>query len=161
MDVCSMRLLVAALALLASITAAGAVDFSSPRAVVEALYAPYFQPTDGFDYSLLDDDPYISTRLKALYLKDQEEAAGDIGRIDFDPYINGQDFQVSDLSVSDPVYAGGKALVHATFKNFESAQDMGYLLVNEGGAWKIDNMWAGESEYPYDLLDLLQAPLQR
>lgn len=157
-----MRLLVAALAVFAAtLTAASAVDFSSPKAVVEALYAPYFQPTDNFDYNLLDDDPLISARLKSLYAKDQEEAAGDIGRIDFDPYINGQDFQVSDLAVGEPVYAGGKALVRATFKNFDSAQDMGYLLVKEGDAWKIDNMWAGESEYPYDLLDMLQAPLQQ
>lgn len=156
-----MRLTLAAAVLLAALAPAFAVDFTSPRAVVEALYEPYFQPTDNFDYTRLEDDPYLSAGLLALYARDLEEAGEGIGRIDFDPYINGQDFQVTDLAVGEPVYAGGRAVVGVTFKNFEQPQDMGFLLVKEGEAWKIDNMWASESEYPYDLKDILNAPLSQ
>ncbi len=156
-----MRLTLAAAVLLAALVPAFAVDFTSPKAVVEALYEPYFQPYESFDYQLLDATPLQSAGLNALFAKDREEAGEGIGRIDFDPYINGQDFQVTDLAVGEPVYAGGRAVVGVTFKNFEQPQDMGFLLVKEGEAWKIDNMWASESEYPYDLKDILNAPLSQ
>lgn len=155
------RLTLAAVALLASFAPALAVDFTSPKAVVEALYEPYFQPSDNFDYQLLDATPLQSAGLNALFERDREEAGDGIGRIDFDPYVNGQDFQLTELAVGEPVYAGGRAVVGVTFKNFEQPQDMGYLLVKEGDAWKIDNMWASESEYPYDLKDILNAPLSQ
>lgn len=156
-----MRLMLAAVALAASLTPALAVDFTSPRAVVEALYEPYFQPYESFNYQLLDATPLQSAGLNALFERDRKESEGGIGRIDFDPYVNGQDFQLTDLVVGEPVYVGGRAVVGVTFKNFEQPQDMGYLLVNEGGDWKIDDMWAGKSEYPYDLKDILNAPLSQ
>lgn len=90
--------------------------------------------------------------------KDRQEANGEIGRIDFGPYINGQDYQVSDLVIGEPYIAGGKAVVKVTFRNFDTPQELGFLLVDEDG-WKIDDVWGGSSDYSYDLLDILQAPL--
>jgi hypothetical protein len=156
-----MRLSFAALALAALLTPALAVDFTSPKAVVEALYAPYFQPTDSFDYQLLDATPLHSTGLNALYEKDRQEAADNISRIDFDPYVDGQDFQLSDLVVAEPVYVAGRAIVAVSFANFEQPRDMGYVLVKEGEDWKIDDMWSDAGEYSYDLKDILTAPLSQ
>ena len=156
-----MRLTFAAIALLASIAPALAVDFTSPKAVVEALYEPYFQPAESFDYQLLDATPLQSAGLKALFDKDREEAGDGMGRIDFDPYVNGQDFQLTDLVVAEPVYVAGRAVVAVSFANFEQPRDMGYLLVQEGEAWKIDDMWASDAEHPYNLKDILTAPLSQ
>jgi len=156
-----MRLILAAVALLAALAPAFAVDFSDPKAVVEALYEPYFQPADSFDYQLLDATPLQSAGLNTLFEKDREEAGDGIGRIDFDPYVNGQDFQLTDLVVAEPVYVAGRAIVAVSFANFEQPRDMGYLLVQEGEAWKIDDMWAAAAEHPYDLKDILTAPLSQ
>lgn len=156
-----MRFTLAAFALLVTLAPAVAVDFTSPKAVVEALYEPYLQPADSFDTTRLDDDPYLSAGLLALYARDLEAAGGGIGRLDFDPYVNGQDFQLADLVVGEPFHVGGRAVVGVSFKNFEQWQDMGYLLVKEGDAWKIDDMWASASDYPYDLKDILSAPLSQ
>lgn len=106
-----MRRFVSAFAVLALVVPAGAQDFSDPRAVVEALYAPYFQPADSFDYARLDAAPLQSIGLNALFARDREEAGEGIGRIDFDPYVNGQDFDLGNLAVGDPVYVGGRAVV--------------------------------------------------
>lgn len=154
-----MRRFVSAFAVLALVVPAGAQDFSDPRAVVEALYAPYFQPADSFDYARLDAAPLQSIGLNALFARDREEAGEGIGRIDFDPYVNGQDFDLGNLAVGDPVYVGGRAVVGVTFQNFGQQQDMGYLLVDEGGDWKIDDMWADGEEFSYSLKDILNAPL--
>ena len=156
-----MRLLIAAAAVLASLAPALAVDFTSPKAVVEALYEPYFQPYESFDYQLLDATPLQSDGLNALFAKDRAEAGDGIGRIDFDPYVNGQDFQLTDLVVGEPVYVAGRAVVAVSFANFEQPREMGYLLVKEGEAWKIDDMWASDAEHPYNLKDILTAPLSQ
>lgn len=105
-----------------------------------------------------DETALQSERLNGLFEKDQQEANGEIGRIDFGPYINGQDYQVSDLVIGEPYIAGGKAVVKVTFRNFDTPQELGFLLVNEDG-WKIDDVWGGSADYSYDLLDILQSPL--
>lgn len=45
-----------------------------------------------------------------------------------------------------------------TFRNFDTPQELGFLLVDEDG-WKIDDVWGGSPDYSYDLLDILQSPL--
>ena len=132
-----------------------AEDYSDPKALVEALYAGY-QPPNEFppDMSVLQ-----SQRLNALYEADSREANGDIGRIDFDPFINGQDYDVAEVKVSEPSYAAGKALVRVNIVNFGKPDEFGVLLVKEGAGWKVDDVWNEDAEYGYDLLDILQAPM--
>lgn len=147
------RLAFLAFALIA--TPSLAQDFSDPRAVIEALYAGY---GPAYDYSP-DQSPLFSERLKGLYQADAREANGEIGRIDFDPFINGQDYQLSNLEIDEPYLAGGKAVVRVSFENMGTPNEVGVLLVREGIFWKIDDVWNGGEEYSYDLLDILQAPM--
>lgn len=149
-----MRLLIAATALLLLGQPAFAQSYTDPKALLEALYAGYMPPND----LPPDETPLQSERLNGLFEKDQQEANGEIGRIDFGPYINGQDYQVSELVIGEPYIAGGKAVVKVTFRNFDTPQELGFLLVDEDG-WKIDDVWGGSADYSYDLLDILQSPL--
>ena len=100
-----------------------------------------------------------SKRLNDLFEADAQEANGDIGRIDFDPFINAQDYDVSKVEVSEPSYAAGKALVRVNVVNFGEPDEFGILLVKEAGGWKIDDVWNEGADYSYDLLDILQAPM--
>jgi hypothetical protein len=92
-------------------------------------------------------------------MAEAQEAGGEIGRIDFDPFINGQDYDVSKVEVGEPAYAAGKALVRVNVVNFGQPDEFGVLLVKEADGWKIDDVWNDDAEYSYDLLDILQAPL--
>lgn len=138
--------------------AAYAGDFADPVKLLEAIYDQYAPSREFPDDDLITAQQ--SQRLNALYDADAREAGDEIGRIDFDPYVNGQDYEIKRLKIDKPLYAGGKAIVHVTFENFGDAQDLGIALVKEGEAWKVDNIWAG-GEYPFDLLDILQAPLPK
>ena len=134
-----------------------AEEFDDPAQLVGAIYAQY-RPGVAFP----DGDvirSLQSTRLNALYDADAAEAGDEIGRIDFDPYVNGQDYDLKGLEIAAPYYAGGKALVQVKFSNFEAPQDVGIVLVKEGAGWKVDDVWTASPDYSYDLLDLLQAPL--
>ncbi|MDB5540136.1 MAG: hypothetical protein JWQ89_1863 [Devosia sp.] len=149
-----MRLLIALAALVMLGQPAIAQAYADPKALLEALYAGYMPPNEVPP----NETPLQSARLNNLFAKDAAEANGEIGRIDFGPYINGQDYQISKLVISAPYYAGGKAVVRVTFDNFDTPQELGFLLVDEDG-WKIDDVWGGSAKYSYDLLDILEAPL--
>lgn len=143
------------LALVLLATPGFAQDFSDPKAVIEALYAGY---GPAYDYPP-DQSPLFSERLNGLYAADAKEADGEIGRIDFDPFVNGQDYQLGKLEIGEPYLAGGKAVVRVSFENMGTPNELGILLVKEGSGWKIDDVWNGGDDYSYDLLDILQAPL--
>ncbi len=142
------------IALLALAFPAFAQSYSDPKALLEALYAGYMPPNE---YPP-DEAPLQSARLNGLFARDDQEANGDIGRIDFGPYVNGQDYDIKSLVIGEPYFAGGKAVVKVTLSNFDTPQELGFLLVDEEG-WKIDDVWNTNVEYSYDLLDLLQAPM--
>lgn len=140
--------------LLAFASPAFAQTYDSPAALLEALYAGY-QPPNEFPP---DQSPLRSERLNALYEADQKEADGEIGRIDFDPFVNGQDYQITNLVIGEPYLAAGRAVVKVTFENMGTPQELGYSLVKEDG-WKVDDVWYAGDDFSYDLLDILQAPL--
>lgn len=148
------RLLAVLSVLLAFTAPAFAQSYDSPKALLEALYAGYMPPNEFPP----DQSPLQSERLNGLFEKDQQEANGEIGRIDFDAYVNGQDYQITDLVIGEPLIAGGKAAVKVTFANMGTPQELGYLLVNEDG-WKVDDVWYAGDDFSYDLLDILQAPM--
>ncbi len=150
------RLALALVALAATIFPAFAYD--TPKALLEALYAPY-KAGDSFDWSTWDEAKLRSKELNDLFAKDLKEANGDMGRLDFDPYIDGQDYVLSDLKIGDATIAGDTAKVEVTFKNMDSAEDLMFTLVKEADGWKIDNVASSSKEYPYDLKAIMTAPL--
>jgi len=150
------RLALAVLAFAALVVPAFAYD--SPKALLEALYSPYSQG-DSFDWSKWDEAQFRSKELNVLFDKDAKEADGDIGRLDFDPYIDGQDYKISDLKFADAQIEGDTAKVEVTFKNFDLAEDMTFTLVKEADGWKIDDVVSANKDFPYSLKAIMEAPL--
>jgi hypothetical protein len=158
-DEMQLRVLASGVLLVAlNMGAAHAEDFADPVKLITAIYDQYASKKDFPDGDFMSAQQ--SDRLNALYAADAKEAGDEIGRIDFDPYVNGQDYEIKKLKIDKPLYAGGKAIVHVTFDNFNDAQDLGMALVKQGDGWKVDDIWSG-GEYPFDLLDILQAPLPK
>lgn len=150
------RLALALLTFTATIVPAFAYD--TPEALLKALYTPYSQG-DSFDWSKWDETKFRSKELNDLFAKDLKEADGEVGRIDFDPYVDGQDYQVSDLKFGDAKITGNTATIEVTFKNFEMDEDMVFTLVKEADGWKVDDVSSKGGADPYDLKDIMTAPL--
>ncbi len=128
-----------------------AQNFDTPEAMLMALYAPY----------LVDDLPedqstFRTAALNALYDADLEAAGGEIGAVDFDPFINGQDWGLTELKIGTAKIDGDKATVDVTFKNFEIANSLTYDLVNEDG-WKVDNVSSTSGDVQYSLVDIFKS----
>ena len=156
-----MRLLAVLGFVLATILPATAFD--TPKELVEAFYAPYLT-TDFEEFIKLkeDEDSFFSEGLLALYEQDRadSERLGGIARIDFDPWINGQDFQITELFIADgEPTSDTTATVPVDFKNFDTENNSWLYLVKEADGWKIDDMENFSPDFPYRLREIIEAPL--
>lgn len=136
---------------LAMAAALPGLAFDTPRALIEAVYAPYLA-----DQSPDDEAGWRSTGLNALYKADEERTPeGEMGALDFDPYVDGQDFQITDLAIDEPVLDGDKGTVTVRFRNFDQPREMVYSVVREADGWKVDDLKSVLGEYPYTLSEIL------
>jgi hypothetical protein len=83
-----------------------------------------------------------SKRLQALLDKDAKQAKGEVGNLEFDFAVNGQDTEAGYRKTlrfePGPATSGGAA-VTVTFRNFEP-QNLRYDLVRENGRWVVDEV---------------------
>jgi hypothetical protein len=77
-----------------------------------------------------------------------------MGALSFDPYIDGQDFDITDLEIGDPVLAGDYAAVEVTFRNFGEPRLLTYELVREDGGWRIEDVVSTSPDSPYRLSEI-------
>ena len=63
------------------------------------------------------------------------------------------------LSRADAVITGDTAKVEVTFKNFDTAEDLTFTMVKEPDGWKVDDVSSSNKDFPYDLKDIMTAPL--
>ncbi|MET3898592.1 hypothetical protein ABIB57_002541 [Devosia sp. UYZn731] len=119
-----------------------AQPYDTPDALLQAFYARYLAADTDFS----DEGEFRSAGLQALYDADaQATPEGDSGALDFDPFIDGQDWQITDLQIGAAGIAGDYASADVSFKNFGEERTLSYDLVKEDGGWKIDDV---ESKTP-------------
>lgn len=113
---------------------------SDPEALITAIYQAYTDIVPGEDGTPEVEGVY-SARLQALLDKDAKETPeGEVGRIDWDVFVDGQDWQLTELKIVPVSKEATRAEVRATFKNFGEPRDLLYSLVLEGGHWRIDDI---------------------
>lgn len=151
-----MRLNILAVGLFVAMTGAiSAQPFETPEALLEAFYQPYF--TDNFS----DDESALrSQALNTLYAADEANTpAGELGALSFDPYVDGQDYQLSNFVIGEAKIDGDQAVVDVSFDNFDQPVELTYELVFEDDGWKIDDVVSEEGEYPYRLSEVFLSAL--
>ncbi|AUW43147.1 DUF3828 domain-containing protein [Rhizobium leguminosarum] len=128
---------------------ASAATYKTPKALLKALYS---YDTDNSDAEA--PSPYstfFSDHLNKLLQTDLE---GDVGAIDFDPVIAGQDGAASDVRIGQPILLNDKAEVEVQFENGEEVT-LFYTLVREHGGWKVDDIANQKGDNPWSLGALL------
>ncbi len=136
--------------LLALAGPAFAQPFETPEALLEAFYEPYF--SDDFPEN---EAEFRSAALNALYEADAENTPeGEMGALDFDPYVDGQDFDLADLVIGTTEEGDGWATVEVSFTNFGEPRHITYDLVFEDGSWRIDDLAGQNAEFAYRLSEI-------
>lgn len=120
-----------------------ATRIDDPAKFVIANYAKIAKSSD---YQTPDD--VYSPRLAALFALDQKEAGGEVGRLDFDPWTNAQDFKLSSVKVTtSPVEsAPDRETVTAKFNNLGTAEEIHFYFERTAAGWKIDDMRSAGKE---------------
>jgi hypothetical protein len=67
-----------------------------------------------------------------------------LDELDFNPVVPGQDWDLSDLTISDPVFDGDRAAMTVRFVNRfgdrATYHELRYELVGSGESWLIDEI---------------------
>jgi len=136
--------------------------YDEPKALLEAIYAPYAAgQTPG------DREQYFSLRLKGLYAANLERQVvdGKTGAevdpnapdlVGFDPFIEGDHPLLLDLNIGAPVVQGDRALSTVTFHNFDHTSLLAITMKREQDGWKVDDIASMGSDQNWLLSWLLQ-----
>jgi Protein of unknown function (DUF3828) len=124
---------------------ASAAD-ASARAFVTDIYDAY-KGKDAKGHPLDNESAirrYFEPSLAALMVKDQKIAAkrGEVGLLDFDPFIDAQDWEISNFDIAVDDSAPGKAIATVKFTNFNKPATVRLDLVKVKNDWRIaDITW--------------------
>ncbi len=131
---------------------------ADPEAFVRATYDRYAGSRE-----TTPPEGALSPRLKSLVERDRQESAGEIGRLDFDYWVNGQDYELSEIEVASEPGTDERRVVVARFRNFDRPQVSRFEFVRTDGRWYLDEVrndgTAGDDGSGWVLSRLLEAPL--
>jgi hypothetical protein len=113
---------------------------SDPVSLITAIYKTYTDIGPG-EEGMPGLPGIYSKRLQALIDKDEKETPeGMVGRIDWDVFVDGQDWQLTELKIALVSQTETHAQVRATFKNFGDPDENLFDLVLEDGQWRVDDV---------------------
>ena len=142
-----MALLGAALAVAPPMAARAApAAGSAPDAVVRDIYKHYLETEPErlipFDYTApATTNAYFDPGLAKLLVAEGKRTEL---RLDFDPFVDGQDFEIDKVSFTITAQSAKEATVTARFLNFDEPKLITYKLVMTGEGWRIaDVQWGG------------------
>jgi hypothetical protein len=98
---------------------------------------------------------YFDPSLAALILKDQENSRrrNEVGALDFDPFVDAQDWEIAAFSIAVSEVGPDKASATVKFTNFTRESTVVLDLIKSKNGWKIGNItWK-----PHDAPDNLRA----
>ena len=142
---------------------ASTADDAAALAFVKTIYEPYTKP--GTDGVLIDSHKklrrYFEPKLAEAMNKDQEDAARhhDEGDLDFDPFIDAQDWEFKKFDVALKDTAPGKITATVTFTNLKEPTTIVLDLVKIKNDWRIyDITWQRDQhpDSPKTLRDLFK-----
>ena len=90
---------------------------------------------------------YFEPALAALMVKDQKLAAkrGEVGSLDFDPFVDAQEWEISEFDIAVSDTAHGKAIATVKFTNLGKPTVVTLDLVAAKNEWRIRDI-TGQTE---------------
>lgn len=133
-----------ALALVAAARPAHADE--EAKRLLEGIYKTYTgSSADGLDYhSEAKARRTFTPDTVPLFARDWREAKGEVGRLDFDPFVNGQDYEVTAYAVSIEETGPDQARATVQMTNLGKPQTVLHDLKRTANGWRIhDIRWPG------------------
>lgn len=136
------RAVIIILAWLTSAVMAGGPAFAATAIADPAVFVRqvYARLAKGGDYSPPDD--VYSARLQALWADEVRDAGGEVGRVDFLFWINGQDGRPSQVRIATQSVEGraDRRIVAVRFRNGTKRQRLQFYFERGRDAWTLDDV---------------------
>ncbi len=116
------------------------------KRLLETIYKTYAgKAADGLDFhGEAKAKRYFSPDTVRLLARDRKEAKGEVGRLDFDPFINGQDWEVTTVAVAVEATGADTARGTVRLTNIGKPQVVTHDLARTPNGWRIhDIRWPG------------------
>jgi len=139
---------------------AAPADDATATAFVSKIYGAY-KGRDGKGV-LLDNEAqirrYFEPSLAALIIKDRKAAAkrSDVPALDGDPFIDAQDFEISDIDIAVSDVPPDKAAATVNFKNLNEPVKVVLNLVKVKNEWRIADILYTRDGKPETLRELFK-----
>jgi len=139
------RNIVVAVCLCMAFAAVGAwAAEASAKSFVEAIYAAY-KGKNARGVSLDSGAAvrrYFEPKLAALIIKDQKQARGEVGKLDGDPFIDAQDWEIDRVDIAVREIGPDKASATVSFNNAGKQHTVVLALAKLKMGWRIaDITW--------------------
>jgi Protein of unknown function (DUF3828) len=137
-----MRRLICALAAvscscLAVLQAATRIDDS--KTFVTEVYRRYVAAQSSHSDYAAPDDIYTA-RLAKLIRDDRRKAKGEVGCLDFDFWVNGQDYKISNVNITSTDQGPDRKTIIAKFHNIDKVEEIRFDFRREAGRWLLDDV---------------------
>ena len=115
-----------------------ATRIDDPKTVVTEDYKRYVAAQKGHEYSAPED--IYTARLAKLIRDDRKKAHGEVGCLDFDFWVNGQDWELKDVAVTSEDAGADRKAVIAKFLNTGDPQEVHFEFQRVAGRWLLDEV---------------------
>ncbi|MBZ6076169.1 DUF3828 domain-containing protein [Microvirga puerhi] len=134
---------------------------STPQAFLTSIYKNYMgSDASGLRWRGSRTAQYFDPALTKLIQKDLKESKGEIGRIEFDPFVDAQDFEIENLEIKVLSQDANAAKVVASFRNLGQPAEITYDLAKTPKGWRVANItWKRPDSGNEDLRSVLSRPL--
>jgi len=115
---------------------ASPIKVTDPEKAMRQVYA-------GLEKDAHDVELPLSARLDGLFKLDQKETGkDDVGRIDFDYFVNGQDSKITEPVVTSRSVenASNRRIIVVRFKNFDEEMENHYFWEKAKAGWVLDDV---------------------
>jgi hypothetical protein len=89
-------------------------------------------------YSPLED--IYTARLAKLIRDDKQKAKGEVGCLDFNFWVNGQDWKITNLTITSTDEGQDRKTVIAKFRNTGDPQEIHFDFRRNAGRWLLDDV---------------------
>lgn len=119
------------------------VGVEDPRAFVAEMFESYGPESAG---DLPDPSHSYSSRLRALFeafrLWQSQQRDG-AGALDFDWWVNGQDWEISNVWLVEFNLPGERRVIEAHWRNYGREDQSRFFFIRENGRWVLDEVING------------------
>jgi hypothetical protein len=148
-----LRLAVALFSIFCTLTLSAATRIDDPKAFVSDVYRRLIVSQSGHDYTPPDD--IYSARLAKLFRDDRRRAKGEVGCLEILFWVNGQDYVISDLTVTSADQGPDQKTVTAKFMNIDRREEIHFDFIRNGRRWLLDEV-RSTSATPWTLSEILK-----